>query len=92
MSLKNYIEKIRFIDHLIQRKMTGNQKLLARKTNLSLSSINNYINEMRDAGFPIRYCRKRKTYYYEREGHMVTSLFNEFISESPSLISEQDIN
>jgi DNA-binding IclR family transcriptional regulator len=81
MSLKRYLEKLRYIDSLIRKKSTGNQKMLAVKTGLSPSSLNNYLNEMKQAGFPIRYCRKRQTYYYEKEGEMVTSLFSGTLSK-----------
>lgn len=81
MSLKRYLEKVRYIDCLIRKKCTGSPKMLAEKTGLSPSSVNNYLNDMRQEGFPIRYCRKRQTYYYEKDGEMVTSLFNEALSE-----------
>ena len=81
MSLKRYIQKIRFIDCLIGKKMTGNQKELANKTGLSISALNNYLNEMKEMGFPIKYCRKTQTYHYEKNGHMVTGLFSEELNK-----------
>jgi len=77
MSLKKYLEKVRFIDWLICTKSTGKQKDLANRVGVSVSTINEYLNEMKEAGFPIRYCHKRQTYFYEREGRMVNSLFKE---------------
>ena len=75
MSFNRYFEKISFLDYLIRHKATGNQKEFARKANLSRSMLNEYLKEMKDLGFPISYCRKRNTYYYEQEGGLVKSLF-----------------
>lgn len=79
MSFKRFWDKMKYIDILIRRKATGNQTTLAKKLNLSVSTINEYLKEMRSVGFPIKYCHKRKTYYYEKEGKMVDSLFEEEI-------------
>lgn len=77
MSLKRYLQKFRFIDYLICKKSTGSQKELANHVGVSISTINEYLNEMKEAGFPIKYCHKRQTYYYEKNGRMVDSLFSE---------------
>jgi predicted DNA-binding transcriptional regulator YafY len=77
MSLSRYLKKVRFIDYLICKKATGSQKELANRVGVSISTINEYLNEMKEAGFPIRYCHKRQTYYYEKNGGMVKSLFSE---------------
>jgi predicted transcriptional regulator len=77
MSLKRYISKLHFIDYLIRKKATGNQRDLAGKVGLSLSGVNEYLREMKDLGFPIKYSRKQGTYYYEKNGQMVDSLFYE---------------
>lgn len=81
MSFQNYWQKIKFIDHLIASKATGGQKTLARKLDISVSTLNEYLNAMRDAGFPIKYCRKRQSYYYEKEGRMVDSLFDDSLGK-----------
>ncbi len=80
MSFQNYWQKIKFLDHLIASKVSGGQRNLARKLNISVSTLNEYINAMKEVGFPIKYCRKRRCYYYEKEGRMVDSLFDETIS------------
>lgn len=80
MSLKRYLQKLRYIDHLIGKKATGNQRLLADKMQLSRSGLNKLLNEMKEIGFPIKYDHMRQTYYYEHEGRMVESLFKEELS------------
>lgn len=59
MSLQRYLQKIRFIDYLICQKSTGSQKELANHVGVSISTINEYLNEMKKTGFPIKYCHKR---------------------------------
>ena len=80
MSLQRGLEKIRYIDQLIVKRATGPQQDLARKARLSISGLNNYLSEMRELGFPIRFCRKKKTYYYTDNGRMVDLLYETTMS------------
>jgi bacteriocin-like protein len=82
MSLQKYIERVQFIDQLIRKKATGNITVLAKKLNLSKSGAEKFIREMKEIGFPITYCKKRKTYLYEHEGKMVDKLFFEEMDNS----------
>jgi predicted DNA-binding transcriptional regulator YafY len=75
MSIIRYFKKIQYIDGLIRKKATGNQEQFARKTQMSKSMLKEYLREMKELGFPINFCRHRKTYYYKEEGKMVNSLF-----------------
>ncbi|HEY5464667.1 MAG TPA: hypothetical protein VIJ95_15500 [Hanamia sp.] len=77
MPIHKYLERIRFIDSLICKKATGNTKILAKKLNLSVSGTEKFIHEMKEAGFPISYSKKRKSYFYNRDGKMVERLFTE---------------
>ena len=81
MSLKRYLNRISFIDCLIARKSTGNQKNMAVKIGVSVSTLNEYLNEMKEMGFPIKYCHKSQTYYYEKNGRMVSNFFVEQIDK-----------
>jgi predicted transcriptional regulator len=67
---------MKYIDMLIRKKATGNQKEFAKKLNISVSTVNEYLKNMKAVGFPIKYCHKRRTYYYEKDGKMVESLFD----------------
>lgn len=82
MSLLRKLHKIRYIDNLIAKKATGSQQSLAKKTKLSISGLNNYLNDMRELGFPIQFCRKRNTYFYKNRGKMVDSLFENDMSHN----------
>ncbi len=81
MSLKYYLLKLHFVDSLISKKATGNQKTLANKLQISRSGLNKFLNEMREVGFPIGYSHKRQTYYYKKNGRMVKTLFEEEIND-----------
>lgn len=84
MSLRRYLEKFRYIDSLIRKKGTGNQKRFATKVGISVSTLNEYLNEMKDTGFPIKFCHKTRTYYYDKSGQMVESLFSEEVTKEES--------
>lgn len=75
MSILRYIKIIEHLDYYIKRKATGNQAVFARKMGMSRSSLNIYLNEMKELGFPIGYCRTRNTYYYTESGDMVKIMF-----------------
>ena len=75
MSFEKYIERFRHIDSLINKKATGDTKCLAKKLDLSRSTTLEYLKEMKELGFPIKYCKKRRSYYYEEEGKMVDHIF-----------------
>jgi DNA-binding IclR family transcriptional regulator len=75
MSIIRYFRKVQYIDSLISKKATGDQAELARKTHMSKSMLKEYLKEMKELGFPINFCKQRKTYYYEEEGKMVDALF-----------------
>lgn len=82
MSAQHYLKKFKFIDCLISKKSTGSQKKLAKKIDVSVSTLNEYLHEMKELGFPIKYNHSLQTYYYEREGKMVDSLFNEDLNDN----------
>jgi hypothetical protein len=81
MSVLRYLQKMQLLDRMIRRKATGNQKEFARKAGMSRGLLNIYLNEMKELGFPINYCRRRSSYYYEEEGRMVESLFEKAITK-----------
>lgn len=73
--------RIKRIDYLIQIKGTGTAAELADKLEISRAQIYEYLNLMKDFGAPIKYCKFRQSYYYDKEGQFITS----FISNKRSL-------
>lgn len=82
MSILRYFRKVELLDYFIRRKATGNQKEFAHKTGMSKSMLNEYLKEMKEMGFPIEYDREHNSYFYDRQGRMVKTLFKEDLDES----------
>jgi len=76
MSVQKYIERLLYIDSLIRKKATGPAKQLARKLDLSERHTLLFLKEMKELGCPIKFCRKRNSYYYDTEGEVSVSFFN----------------
>lgn len=64
MTVHKYINRLKMIDQLIRQQRTGNPKMLAGQLHISESHVYNCIEELKDLGLPIMYCRARQTYYY----------------------------
>ncbi|MBS1917696.1 MAG: helix-turn-helix domain-containing protein [Bacteroidetes bacterium] len=75
MSILHTFEKMQLISHYIEKRSTGTQKEFAKKLGISRSMLNRYLKEMKSRKFPIRYCKIRKTYYYQEPGKMTEKLF-----------------
>ena len=80
MSIIKYIDRLRHIDFLLRTKTAGNIKRLSKKLHLSRSSTLEYLKEMKELGFPIKYCCQRKIYYYDEDGKMTENLFHKNIN------------
>ncbi len=76
MPIQKYIERLRYLDSLIQTKATGTVKQLAKKLDISEISVLQYIKAMKEMGCPIKYCRRRNCYYYTEEGKVLISFFD----------------
>jgi predicted transcriptional regulator len=75
MTILKHIKRLKYIDFMIKRKATGDLERFAHKNNLSKTTLSEIINDMKELGFPIKYDRQRRTYYYDEEGQMVHALF-----------------
>lgn len=83
-----------FIHQLVQNKATGDAKEFARKNRVSRSHLMNLLNDMKDLGFPIKYNRNTKTYYYDGPGNGKIPLSNATLltREQAALIKGGDEN
>ena len=64
MSGFKYISRLERIDQLIRQEGTGNAPAFASRLGVSVRQLYNLIEELKDLGMPIAYCRTRQTYYY----------------------------
>ena len=75
MSIIRHIQRLKFIDLMVRKKATGDLDTFSRKIRLSKRGLLNVIQDMKEMGFPIRYDRKLKSYYYHEDGELVKCLF-----------------
>ena len=68
LEMKQYLNRILILDRLIKIKGTGNPSLLAKKLNVSESTLYTILAFMKEQGAPIGYCKFRQSYYYEYDG------------------------
>lgn len=68
MPIYNF-DRLEHLDNLIRLKATGDPKTLAKKLNISLRAVYDYINKLKALGAPINYNRHKSTYYYDEQGH-----------------------
>jgi len=85
------MERLKFVDYLIQRKATGDLTTLAGKLNISRSQTVVFLKQMKDHGFPIKYCRKMGCYYYTEEGSLVRSLFQKNTTDNVRELSKNEL-
>jgi biotin operon repressor len=71
------IEKLERLDQLIRLNATGTPNELAKKLNISRSSVFRLINEMRELGCPIAYYKLLRTYAYEKSGKLVIKFLDQ---------------
>jgi hypothetical protein len=60
------LERMKKMNWLIKTEHTGNPKEFAGKLGICQSHLYNLIEDMKIDGAPIKYSRKRQTYFYER--------------------------
>jgi len=66
--LENYLFRLKKMDALIKRKSTGTPHEFARRMDLSESALYEYLVVLKQLGAPVKYCRRRRSYYYSEVG------------------------
>ncbi len=64
MSSLKYVYRLQRMDNLIARRATGTPEAFAHRLGLCRSELMNCLNELRQLGADIHYCRTRQSYYY----------------------------
>ena len=75
MSLHKYRERLRTLDCHIKTNSLGNAENLAFKLGLSTAGTYKFLEEVKQEGFPIKYSRKEKRFYYDPKGKMIGYVF-----------------
>ncbi|MBE8725003.1 hypothetical protein [Flavobacterium hungaricum] len=65
MNFIKQIERIKMIHKLICGEKTGTPLLFAKKLSLSRSQLYNELEVIKEFDAPLKYCKKRETFYYE---------------------------
>lgn len=65
---KNIIYRLDLLHQFIRAKTTGSPRELACKLEISERQVRGYISLFRELGAPVRYSRKKGTYYYAKDG------------------------
>lgn len=68
MGLYERLERARRLDALIRKRATGTPEDLANRLEISHATLYRWLQELKAFGLPVRYCRKQKTYLYDRDG------------------------
>lgn len=63
MNRREYTTRINYIKELIGKGAFDSPTIMAYKFNCSEKTVRNMINELRDDGFQITFCRKNKRYF-----------------------------
>lgn len=70
------------MDQFIRQERTGNAPYFAKRLEISVRQLYNLIDELKDFGLPVEYCRIRQTYYYKYHCRIVFEIRIEDISQS----------
>ena len=84
MKLEDYLQKIGRIDQLTRQKNTGSPEQLAKKLDLSKSTLYRYLDVMKTMGAPIKYSSYQQSFVYR---YPVVFIFG-FMREDLSVKSE----
>jgi predicted DNA-binding transcriptional regulator YafY len=77
--LKDYLDRLQTIDHLIRIKGTGTPKQLAQRLCISERTLYEILALMKDKGAPIKYCKTRQSYYYQTDGEFAVKFFSKSV-------------
>ena len=71
MNFVKQIERIKKMHKLINSEKTGTPVVFARKLNLSRSQLYNELEIIKELGAPLKYCKKRESFYYETSFELI---------------------
>jgi|HubBroStandDraft_5_1064220.scaffolds.fasta_scaffold844003_1 predicted DNA-binding transcriptional regulator YafY len=80
MKISIYLDRINLLHKLLSQEKTGTPKQLAKKIRISESRLYVILQDLKLDRVPIKYDRKRKTYYYYEPFKMHASFVLENIT------------
>lgn len=69
MEILAYFEQIRYLNELIRQQRTGTPEQLAKKMQVSVATVYRRIRVLKEAGAPIKYCKRLQRYMYTVEDY-----------------------
>ena len=63
----DFFDKLHILNRLIRAEHTGAPGELAERLSMSRSTLYNIIEELKMRGVEIKYCRTRRTFYYNND-------------------------
>ncbi|HYW96555.1 MAG TPA: HTH domain-containing protein [Bacteroidales bacterium] len=83
MAIITFINRLKRIDFLVYTRTTGTPSELAVKLGISVRSIYDYINDMRELGAPVVWSNNDRSYVYIEEGRLhISFMSSAFTSKS----------
>ena len=67
MAYEEYCRKMQSLQHYIKMECTGCSDEFADKLGVSRRTLFNYLETLRLDGIEIKFCRYRKTYYFDNK-------------------------
>lgn len=86
------LNRLQQIDQLIRQRRTGNAKELAQKLRISRRLVYYWLDELKDMGLEIDYCRELKSFIYQKPYEINISFEIKELSHEESLKTEAGIN
>lgn len=84
MNFIKQIERIKRMHKLICSEKTGTPNIFARKLCISRSQLYNELELIKELDAPLKYCKKRESYYYETSFELVLSFSLKTIKDDES--------
>ncbi|MNF80724.1 hypothetical protein D3C85_855360 [compost metagenome] len=84
MNFVKQIERIKRIHKLISSEKTGTPLVFARKLSLSRSQLYNELEIIKELGGPLKYCKKRESFYYNTYFELILNYSLKIIKDDES--------
>lgn len=84
MNFIKQIDRIKKMHKLISSEMTGAPEVFAKKLSVSRSQLYNELNLIREFDAPVKYCKKRGSFYYETHFELILNFSLKIINDEES--------